>query len=84
MIISDVVYGNGLDKNTYQNLHNRIRRIRGKASEHTCIICGGNFYMEWAQLRDADPFDVSNYIPMCHKHHMQYDHGSNTIEIGAK
>jgi hypothetical protein len=79
---------------TYKGLHKRLRRARGRASEHACIGCGAQA-QEWSydhvdinELRvlhrgrlvalSADPF---HYEPRCSACHRHYD--INVVEARA-
>lgn len=71
----------------YLAAHYRVRTYRGKATEHTCVDCGGQAH-EWAyDHRDPDeivadsgyhkgmPYspDPSHYQPMCKTCHKRFD-----------
>lgn len=71
---------------SYQALHDRLRRYRGRASEHTCVGCGGQA-QDWA-YDHSDPgqlvtkvgkkqiaysTDLSRYQPMCRSCHHRLD-----------
>ena len=67
--------------------HERLRRMRGKASTHECIACGGPGY-DWAyQYSDPSPLtdqsgavyslNMDHYAPMCRKCHKHLDHKMN-------
>ena len=62
------------DDARYLARHVRVRTERGKASEYTCAECADPA-AEWAQIHDADPFDIMGYKPMCVKCHRNYDIG---------
>jgi hypothetical protein len=71
---------------TYRRVHHWLRRERGKASDYTCIECGGQA-RDWA-YDNCDPdelvglvagtkvgysADLSRYYPMCHSCHLAMD-----------
>lgn len=81
-IVLDVGFQRG-DVPTYGALHNRIRRDRGKATDHLCIECGQQA-SHWAydhtdpeELFSDDNFpyspDPGRYRPMCVPCHKVYD-----------
>jgi hypothetical protein len=62
------------DQVGYQALHCRIRKARGKASQHKCSAeCGRQAY-DWAQIHTESGFDVwADYVPLCRRCHIAYD-----------
>jgi hypothetical protein len=79
----------GSDKNKVA-LHYRVRNARGRAAEHLCCECGKQA-RDWAQIHDADPYDVNNFQPMCRHCHMIYDghndeakHGKSAKRAGKR
>lgn len=69
---------------TYSALHQRLRRVRGRAQDHPCAEHGcGEQATQWAYLHlDLDPvrekgrtysLDLSLYAPMCRRHHDALD-----------
>lgn len=73
----------------YSYAHERVRRIRGSASDYLCVLCEGQA-QEWAyDYRSADPEkalvwenltysqDPSEYVPMCHSCHVRFDKGDH-------
>lgn len=73
---------------TYDGVHARIARARGKASEHTCS-CGAQA-KDWA-YDHSDPneltgrggpysLDIMRYDPMCQSCHQLLDRGA---EVGS-
>lgn len=60
------------------NLHRRVRRLRGKASEHFCVRCNAPA-REWAQINGTDGKDPwADYVSMCISCHRRYDFTENT------
>lgn len=71
----------------YLAAHNRVYRVRGIATEHTCVACSGPA-KDWALKHEAgdrqvDPDnglafspDPEDYQPMCRSCHARYDRGS--------
>lgn len=58
---------------SYDLLHKRVYRSRGKASERDCVGCD-NQADEWSQLHGTDGTDpLNHYQPMCVTCHRQYD-----------
>jgi hypothetical protein len=59
----------------YDRRHNRVRRVRGKASAHPCAgACGGaNQAVGWATMHDRDGEDPEDYLPLCGRCHHDYD-----------
>jgi hypothetical protein len=59
----------------YHRLHDRVRRVRGKASAHPCEHCGDQEARhEWATIHGhggQDPY--ADYISLCRKCHVVYD-----------
>ena len=63
----------------YINWHNKLRKLRGKASEHQCACCGGPA-REWALKPEHHAFerftfvpDPDAYQPMCRPCHVHMD-----------
>lgn len=70
----------------YMAMHGRVREIRGRAPDYTCVRCGRRAY-EWAydhsdpneliytQGTARLPFsrDVNRYMPMCRSCHSRFD-----------
>ena len=66
----------------YHAAHQRIRRVRGPASNQICICGCGRYADEWAlrhQGPDRQPFafsdDPNEYDPMCKRSHSLRDAG---------
>lgn len=49
---------------TYGCLHERVYKSRGKASEQTCVDCGGQA-QHWSQKRGTTGQDPRDYEPRC-------------------
>lgn len=73
-------------KSAYMLAHNRVRRLRGRASEHECVLCGERAE-HWAYQHHCatkriesvnGPYsdNYEDYAPMCLPCHRAYDHGS--------
>lgn len=70
---------------TYNSAHYRVKRAKGKPSDHQCIRCGRQAY-SWALKHEAavtyssedGPFsgDPNDYVPMCARCHKNYDIGA--------
>lgn len=77
---------------TYASVHVRLTRERGRASEHTCIECGGGA-ADWA-YNNSCPEEVQSWVkhdhcvlrycehlehydPMCRSHHQIKDAAEN-------
>ena len=61
-----------------KSLHNRVRRLRGKASEYTCENCGKPA-RDWATVHGADGRDpLNDYLALCRVCHRAYD------QVGAR
>ena len=53
--------------------HKRVRKLRGKATEHSCNHCG-NQARDWATIHGHDGYDPQeDYIPLCRPCHRKYD-----------
>lgn len=53
--------------------HNRVRKLRGKATEHQCQHCQSQA-RDWATVHGKDGYDpFSDYIPLCRSCHRSYD-----------
>jgi hypothetical protein len=71
---------------TYKAIHKRLRRLRGRASDHACVGCGGQA-QEWSYdhndlnevqgVHRGRPVAVSDdpmhYQPRCSSCHRYYD-----------
>ena len=70
------------DEVGYGAAHERVRAVRGSASEHSCCACGGAA-TQWAydhedaseRLSDVGPYSVNpdHYRPMCVPCHKRFD-----------
>lgn len=65
--------------NTHSNIHQRIKRYRGKACEQKCVDCS-NQANEWSHRHNTDKTDIYNYYPRCYTCHDRYD----SYKKGAK
>jgi hypothetical protein len=61
------------DQVNYYMLHDRLRQARGSATAHQCVGECGRQARQWAWLHGEDPYDFSNYVPMCYSCHQRYD-----------
>ena len=62
-----------IDDPNYTRYHNKVRRLRGKATEHTCVDCGKQAH-EWSSVRDTDGSDPHDHFqPRCYRCHKSYD-----------
>lgn len=78
----------------YTKVHDRLREVRGKASEHLCRECGGQAE-QWCYLHNGDPefLDVTGtpfsqdieacYAPMCRSCHRKFDAGLDNGRLRA-
>lgn len=79
--------GNGATDRSvgYRGMHVRLNTLRGKASQHDCVECGGQA-QEWALLPGAGThtefrngrqyyysLNVDDYVPLCCKDHRIMD-----------
>lgn len=82
---------------TYYTAHERVRTLRGSASEHHCVDCAGPA-LEWA-YDHADPAELSqeihgrkltysadpyHYQPRCHPCHVRFDLPPSTCADGPE
>ena len=57
---------------SYKGLHDRLVRVRGKASSHTCV-CGEPAH-DWAfDEPEGHSTDLSRYAPLCRSCHLLKD-----------
>lgn len=57
----------------YTRYHNKVYRLRGKASAQKCVDCGKQA-SEWSSVHDTDGSDPHNHFqPRCFRCHKQYD-----------
>lgn len=61
------------DNPTYRNVHERVRRARGKASEYGCVDDCGRQAEDWSQIHGTDGTDPEHYEPRCRTCHVAYD-----------
>jgi hypothetical protein len=70
--------------NTYSAVHERLRRHRGRASEHPCEFCGDQAGFWAYDHLDPDPqhhrtlgcpysLDILHYVPLCGSCHQSFD-----------
>lgn len=74
----------------YRVAHNRVRSVRGRASDHTCDHCGGQAE-HWAyDHSDPQPSvdgglifsnDISRYTPLCLPCHRRLDDSPEWLAI---
>lgn len=64
--------GQSYDPAAYSTRHDRVKRERGAAADHTCVECGSSAH-EWAQTHGTDGTDTQDYRPMCRACHRAYD-----------
>lgn len=55
----------------YSTRHERVRKVRGKASEYPCAC--GKPAQEWATLHGTDGESPDDYQAMCCSCHQKYD-----------
>lgn len=54
-------------------VHDRLRRVRGRAADHPCIDCGGQA-RDWAfEEPSGYSTDLSRYHPRCRSCHAKQD-----------
>jgi hypothetical protein len=59
---------------THAAKHKRLRKTRGKASDHQCARCD-NAARDWAQVHAENGEDPwADYVPLCRSCHVRYDH----------
>lgn len=71
--------------------HDRVRSVRGKASDYPCVECGGVAY-DWALSKGAETtysaprtgrkysLRIEDYMPMCRRCHVHYDHNGTFVQ----
>ncbi len=64
----------------HSNLHARIRRNRGRATEFSCVDCSKTA-LDWSHITGSDPLDLMNYEPRCRSCHMRYDWRTGVREM---
>ena len=62
-----------MDKRTYDDVHKRTQKLRGKAATRPCVDCGNFPARDWSHIHDTDPMNHYNYEPRCRRCHLQYD-----------
>ena len=66
--------GKVLDKNDYNNRHQRMRRARGSASKQLCARCEEHAAAHWATVHGEDGSDPwADYVALCVPCHQEYD-----------
>lgn len=81
------------DKAGVATAHDRIRAERGKASDHECVSCGRPA-RDWALRHGVEQtktarngrvysLNVADYMPMCRRCHVHYDHDAFPRYFGA-
>lgn len=67
-----------MEPSSYAAAHNLVRKTRGKAVEHQCVLCG-NQAREWALRRELVDDGVEwspnpdDYYPLCRSCHVYHD-----------
>lgn len=56
---------------SYSGLHSWIKRQLGNASQ--CKICESTKTVDWANKSREYKKDITDWIPLCRKHHIAYD-----------
>jgi hypothetical protein len=62
-------------------LHQRVQRLRGKATEHLCVDCDGPA-VDWSRIHGRDGKRIDDYAPRCKKCHHKYDR--TNWEVGIR
>lgn len=60
------------DKISIHALHTWIRRHYGSPGKKKCLHCGKQAY-DWANIDHKYKRDITNFMPLCRKCHMNYD-----------
>lgn len=61
-------------KMTSKAIHQRLYRVRGKASQHPCIDCDAPA-RDWSWVHDTDGSDLDeHFVPRCCSCHRKYDY----------
>jgi hypothetical protein len=60
------------DQAGYAARHDRVKTVRGKASNHPCVTCGKPA-RDWAEIHGTGGFKFDDYQPMCRVCHREYD-----------
>lgn len=73
----------------YKKAHDNVRRIRGRASNYSCVDCGGTA-REWSLSNETDLYgiedkktypyslNIEDYEPRCSKCHGIYDKSTDS------
>jgi hypothetical protein len=59
----------------YQAIHTWIKTKYGVAKE--CGICGSSKNVDWANKDHKYKRDISEWLQLCRRHHMEYDKNNN-------
>lgn len=62
-----------MDKRTYDDVHRRTQKLRGRAATRPCVDCGIFPAKDWSHIHNTDPMNHYNYEPRCRRCHIQYD-----------
>jgi len=72
----------------YFRAHQRMRKVRGRASEQECVFSSGRWpgmechgYMDWANISNRYG-DVNDYSCMCQLHHANFDAAREELGLG--
>lgn len=52
--------------------HQRMRKVKGKASLQRCVDCGSQA-RDWSYVHDTAADNMDNYVPRCRRCHIEYD-----------
>lgn len=64
---------------TYSQLHRRVRRTRGNATDYLCAGCCQGRADEWATIHGREGLDIYlDYVPLCRHCHCEYDQENRT------
>ena len=67
------------DQASYSARHQRLRAIRGSASQFPCVDCQGPA-VDWSQVTGSTGLDVyEDYAPRCRSCHASYDKAGERI-----
>lgn len=62
-----------LQMTAYSTKHQRVYRVKGKASLYLCGICEESLAQEWSQIHGTTGNNPKDYWPLCCSCHQQYD-----------
>lgn len=57
----------------YKYVHNRLRSVRGLASDSKCVDCE-DWAKDWSYIHGKDPMDIMGYVARCQSCHRKYDY----------